>query len=48
MLVLLCVQVVQIDKNESGLKEKKNNFLMQTSKRYASLPKKQKHLIKII
>jgi len=31
MLILLCIQVVQINDNESDGKEKKiNNFLMQT------------------
>jgi hypothetical protein len=43
MLVLLCVQVVQTNNNELN---SKNNFLLQINKRYASLPKKQKILIK--
>jgi hypothetical protein len=51
MVVLFCVQVVQINNNEPSWKEKKrknNNFLMETSKRYANLQIKQKLLIKKI
>jgi len=42
ILMLFCVQVVQISNNEySWREEKKNsNFILQTSKRYVSLPRK--------
>jgi hypothetical protein len=45
MLVLLCIQVVQINNNESNWirKEKKNNFLLQTNKKKCELATKAKN-----
>jgi hypothetical protein len=43
MLMLLCIQVVQINDNESDWREKKrNNFLMQTSQKKCELAMKAK------
>jgi hypothetical protein len=44
MLVLLCIQVVQTNKNESSLLK----IIISTTKRYVNLPRKKKILIKKI
>jgi hypothetical protein len=45
MLMLLCIQVVQINDNEYDWKEKKiNNFVMQTSQKKCELAMKAKNL----
>jgi hypothetical protein len=48
MLMLLCVQIVQINNNESSWKKKEKKNYNETSKRYVNLSRKQKILIKKI
>jgi hypothetical protein len=46
MLVLLCVQVVQINNNESNRKEKKEQLSNIDKQKICELPQKKKILIK--
>jgi hypothetical protein len=45
MLMSICIQVVQTNNNESNWRERKQDFLMYTSKRYENSPSKHKTLI---
>jgi len=44
MLVLLCVQVVQIDKNQSGSKEKRKQLSNANKQKICKLAKKAKKI----